>query len=117
MRPTFKTRMMAMHPKNNYKFREYSVEIFKYAGRQMKIEETNFISSVQHQTLEGVALILCKWEDHKEKLELIRIAMQFHIYRSDFDEYLKNNKNNLKVKRASELWEAVNGSGSGEFKA
>ena len=108
---------MAMHPKNNYKFGEYSVEVFKHAGRQMKIEETNFISSVQHQTLEGVALILCKWQDQPNKLELIRIAMQFHIYRNDFDEYLKNNKNNPKVKRALELWKAANSSGYGTFKA
>ena len=117
MKPTFKTKMLAMHPKNNYKFREYSVEVFKHAGRQMKIEETNFISSVQHQTLEGVALILCKWQDQPNKLELIRIAMQFHIYRNYFDEYLKNNKNNPKVKRALELWKAANSSGYGTFKA
>ena len=104
MKPTFKTRMMAMHPKNTYKFREYSVEVLQHNGRQMKPEEINFISSVQTLPLEGVALVLCKYAENEAKLELIRIAMKFHIYRNDFDEYLKNNVHKPKIKKASEVW-------------
>ena len=33
MKPTFKTRMMAMLPKNDYKFHEYCVEVFQHNGR------------------------------------------------------------------------------------
>lgn len=104
MKPTLKTRLRAMHPKNTYKFREYSVEVFQHNGRQMKPEEINFISSVQTLPLEGVALVLCKYADSEAKLELIRIAMKFHIYRNDFDEYLKNNAHKPKIKKASEVW-------------
>ena len=104
MKPTFKTRMMAMLPKNDYKFSEYSVEVFQHNGRQMKPQETDFISSVQKLPLEGVAEVLCLWESQANKLELVKIAMLFHIYRNDFDEYLKNNAHKPKIKKASEIW-------------
>lgn len=117
MKPTFKTRMMAMLPKNDYKFREYSVEVRQHNGRQMKPEEINFISSVQTLPLEGVALVLCKYADSEAKLELIRIAMKFHIYRNDFDAYLKNNRSNPKVKRAFEIWGRIKSNQTRSFKA
>lgn len=104
MKPTFKTRMMAMHPRNTYKFSEYSVEVFQHSGRQMKPQETDFISSVQKLPLEGIADVLCLWESQANKLELVKIAMLFHIYRNDFDEYLKNNAHKPKIKKASEVW-------------
>lgn len=107
MKPTLKTRIMALHPKNSYKFLDYSVQVFKHEGRQMKPEEVDFISGVQRLPLGGLALVLCKWEGHDNKLELFRIGMLFHIYRDDFDSYLKNNIHNPKVKRALEVWEAV----------
>lgn len=117
MKPTFKTRMMAMLPKNDYKFCEYCVEVLQHNGRQMKPAETDFISSVQRQTLEGVALILCRWETQENNLELIRIAMKFHIYQNDFEGYLKNNKHNPKVKRAFEIWQKIKHAKSGAFEA
>ena len=104
MRPTFKTRLRAMLPKNDYKFSEYSVEVFQHNGRQMKPQETDFISSVQKLPLEGIADVLCLWESQANKLELVKIAMLFHIYRNDFDEYLKNNAHKPKIKKASEVW-------------
>ena len=104
MKPTFKTRMMAMLPKNDYKFLEYSVEVLQHNGRQMKPQETDFISSVQRLPLEGIAEVLCLWESQANKLELVKIAMLFHIYRNDFDEYLKNNVHKPKIKKASEVW-------------
>jgi len=104
MKPTFKTRLRAMLPKNTYKFREYSVEVFQHNGRQMEPQETDFISSAQRLPLEGIAEVLCKYADNEAKLELIRIAMKFHIYRNDFDEYLKNNVHKPKIKKASEVW-------------
>ena len=107
MKPTFKTRMMAMLPKNDYKFREYSVEVLQHNGRQMKPAETDFISSVQKLPLAGIAEVLCLWENHENKLELIRIAMKFHTYRNDFESYLKNNRSNPKVKRAFEIWGSI----------
>ena len=104
MKPTFKTRMMAMLPKNDYKFCEYSIEVLQHNGRQMKPAETDFISSVQKLPLEGIAEVLCLWESQANKLELVKIAMLFHIYRNDFDEYLKNNAHKPKIKKASEVW-------------
>ena len=104
MKPTLKTRMMAMLPKNDYKFREYCVEVLQHNGRQMKPAETDFISSVQRLPLEGIAEVLCLWESQANKLELVKIAMLFHIYRNDFDEYLKNNVHKPKIKKASEVW-------------
>lgn len=104
MKPTLKTRLRAMHPKNTYKFSEYSVEVFQHNGRQMKPQETDFISSVQRLPLEGIAEVLCLWESQANKLELVKIAMLFHIYRNDFDEYLKNNAHKPKIKKASEVW-------------
>lgn len=104
MKPTLKTRLRAMHPKNTYKFREYSVEVFQHNGRQMQPQETDFISSVQRLPLEGIAEVLCLWESQANKLELVKIAMLFHIYRNDFDEYLKNNVHKPKIKKASEVW-------------
>ncbi|MDN5625571.1 MAG: hypothetical protein L0G96_20740 [Acinetobacter sp.] len=111
MKPTLKTRMMAMHPKNDYKFRDYCVEVFKHNSRTMKPKETDFISCVQRQTLEGVALVLCRWEGDSKKLELIRIAMKFHIYRNDFNEYLESNKDNLKTRRALKIWKSIEAGG------
>lgn len=104
MKPTLKTRLRAMLPKNDYKFSEYSVEVFQHNGRQMKPQETDFISSVQKLPLEGIAEVLCLWESQANKLELVKIAMLFHIYRNDFDEYLKNNAHKPKIKKASEVW-------------
>lgn len=104
MKPTLKTRLRAMHPKNTYKFCEYSVEVLQHNGRQMKPQETDFISSVQRLPLEGIAEVLCLWESQANKLELVKIAMLFHIYRNDFDEYLKNNTHKPKIKKASEVW-------------
>lgn len=95
---------MAMLPKNDYKFREYCVEVLQHNGRQMKLQETDFISSVQKLPLEGIADVLCLWESQANKLELVKIAMLFHIYRNDFDEYLKNNVHKPKIKKASEVW-------------
>jgi hypothetical protein len=104
MKPTLKTRLRAMLPKNTYKFLEYSVEVFQHNGRQMEPQETDFISSVQKLPLEGIADVLCLWESQANKLELVKIAMLFHIYRNDFDEYLKNNAHKPKIKKASEVW-------------
>ncbi len=83
----------------------------------MEPEEINFISSVQTLPLEGVALVLCKYADNEAKLELIRIAMKFHIYRNDFDIYLKNNRQNPKVKTALDIWKNIKGGQIGFFKA
>ena len=117
MRPTLKTRLRAMHPKNTYKFSEYSVEVFQHNGRQMKPQETDFISSVQKLPLEGIADVLCLWESQANKLELVKIAMLFHIYRNDFDAYLKNNRSNPKVKRAFEIWGRMKSNQTRSFKA
>ena len=117
MKPTFKTRMMAMLPKNDYKFRDYCVEVLQHNGRQMKPQETDFISSVQRLPLEGVAEVLCLWESQENKLELVKIAMLFHIYRNDFDAYLKNNRSNPKVKRAFEIWGRIKSNQTRSFKA
>ncbi|WP_180016716.1 MULTISPECIES: hypothetical protein [unclassified Acinetobacter] len=117
MKPTFKTRMMAMLPKNDYKFREYSVEVHQHNGRQMKPAEIDFISSVQRLPLEGIAEVLCLWESQENKLELVKIAMLFHIYRNDFDAYLKNNRSNPKVKRAFEIWGRIKSNQTRSFKA
>ena len=107
MKPTLKTRLRAMLPKNTYKFLEYSVEVFQHNGRQMEPQETDFISSVQKLPLEGIADVLCLWESQANKLELVKIAMLFHIYRNDFDEYLKNNAHKPKIKKASEVWRNI----------
>ena len=117
MKPTFKTRMMAMLPKNDYEFREYSVEVLQHNGRQMKPAEIDFISSVQRLPPEGIAEVLCLWESQENKLELVKIAMLFHIYRNDFDAYLKNNKSNPKVKRAFEIWGSIKSNQTRSFKA
>lgn len=104
MKPTLKTRMMAMLPKNDYKFRNYCVEVLQHNGRQMGPHETDFISSVQRLPLDGIAEVLCLWESQANKLELVKIAMLFHIYRNDFDAYLKNNAHKPKIKKALEVW-------------
>lgn len=117
MRPTFKTRLRAMMPSNNYKFAPHSIEVFMHEGRQMRPAETDFISSVQRLPLEGVAYVLCKYAEDEAKLKLVRIAMLFHIYRNDFEPYLKNNKNNPKVKAALDVWKVANDSRPGIFKA
>lgn len=117
MKPTFKTRMMAMLPKNDYKFAPYSVQVFQHNGRQMKPQETDFISSVQRLPPEGVAEVLCLWESQENKLELVKIAMLFHINRNEFDVYLKNNRSNPKVKRAFEIWGRIKSNQTRSFKA
>ena len=117
MKPTFKTRMMAMLPKNDYKFREYSVEVLQHNGRQMKPQETGFLSSVEKVSLGGNGEGLCLWESQENKLELVKIAMLFHIYRNDFDAYLKNNRSNPKVKRAFEIWGRMKSNQTRSFKA
>ena len=106
-----------MLPKNDYKFREYSVEVLQHNGRQMNPAEIDFISSVQRLPLEGIAEVLCLWESQENKLELVKIAMLFHIYRNDFDAYLKNNKSNPKVKRACEIWGSIKSNQTRFFKA
>lgn len=117
MKPTFKTRMMAMLPSNKYKFAPYSVQVFQHNGRQMTPQETDFISSVQRLPLEGVAEVLCLWESQANKLELVKIAMLFHIYRNDFDAYLKNNRSNPKIKKALEIWGSIKSNQTRSFKA
>jgi hypothetical protein len=107
MKPTFKTRMMAMLPSNKYKFAPYSVQVFQHKGRTMTPQETDFISSVQRLPLEGVAQVLCKYSDNPQKIELVRIGMLFHIYRNDFIGYLKKNKAEPKVRTALEVWQGV----------
>lgn len=117
MKPTFKTRMMAMLPSNNYKFAPHSIEVFMHEGRQMRPAETDFISSVQRLPLEGVTHVLCKYAEDEAKLKLVRIAMLFHIYRNDFEPYLKNNRSNPKVKRAFEIWGRIKSNQTRSFKA
>lgn len=110
-------RVAAIMPRNDYKFAPYCVEVFKHGNRIMTPSQTDFISSVQRLPLEAVALLILKHGDNAEKLELIRIAMLFHIYRNDFDLYLKNNKTKPKIGQALEVWKDVKGNGSGVFKA
>ena len=117
MKPTFKTRMMAMLPKNDYKFRNYCVEVLQHKGRTMTPQETDFISSVQRLPLEGVAQVLCKYSDNPQKIELVRIGMLFHIYRDDFMGYLKKNKANPKIKMALEIWGSIKSNQPRSFEA
>lgn len=112
MKPTRSARL-----KSNCNAAPQPVEVLLHSGRQMEPEEINFISSVQTLPLEGVALVLCKYADNEAKLELIRIAMKFHIYRNDFDIYLKNNRQNPKVKTALDIWKNIKGGQIGFFKA
>ncbi|WP_371970982.1 hypothetical protein [Acinetobacter sp. AL9] len=117
MKPTFKTRMMAMLPKNDYKFRSYCVDVLQHKGRTMTPQETDFISSVQRLPLEGVAQVLCKYSDNPQKIELVRIGMLFHIYRNDFMGYLKNNRSNPKIKTAFEIWGSIKSNQPRSFEA
>ncbi|HJF27966.1 MAG TPA: hypothetical protein K8V79_06930 [Acinetobacter lwoffii] len=115
MKPTWTARSAGL--KSNCNAAPQPVEVLLHSGRQMEPEEINFISSVQTLPLEGVALVLCKYADNEAKLELIRIAMKFHIYRNEFDIYLKNNKQNQKVKTALDIWKSIKGDQIGFFKA
>ncbi len=115
MKPTWTARSARL--KSNCNAAPQPVEVLSHSGRQMKPEEINFISSVQTLPLEDVALVLCKYADNEAKLELIRIAMKFHIYRNDFDAYLKKNRSNPKVKRAFDIWGSIKGGQIGFFKA
>ncbi|WP_216071641.1 hypothetical protein [Acinetobacter indicus] len=115
MKPTWTARSAGL--KSNCNAAPQPVEVLLHSGRQMKPAETDFISSVQRLSLEGVALVLCKYADNEAKLELIRIAMKFHIYRNDFDVYLKSNKQNPKVKTALDIWKNIKGGQIGFFKA
>ena len=115
MKPTWTARSAGL--KSNCNAAPQPVEVLSHSGRQMKPAETDFISSVQRLSLEGVALVLCKYADNKAELELIRIAMKFHIYRNDFESYLKNNRSNPKVKRALDIWKGIKNNQSGLFKA
>lgn len=115
MKPTRSARSARL--KSNCNAAPQPVEVLLHSGRQMKPAETDFISSVQRLSLEGVALVLCKYADNEAKLELIRIAMKFHIYRNDFDIYLKNNRQNPKVKTALDIWKNIKGGQIGFFKA
>ncbi len=116
MKPTWKTRVAALSPKNNYKFAPYCVEIFKHQGRDMKPAETDFISCVQRTDLPGLALLLLVHQDNAAKLELFRIAMQFHTYRNDLEQYLVKNKGEPKIQKALEVWKSIK-SGQATFRA
>lgn len=94
-------------PRNDYKFAPYSVQVIKHNGRQMAPHETDFISSIQRQPLQTLAVILCKYEQDCAKLELIQIAMKFHIYRKDFGGYLLANKKDPMCKRALKVWNSI----------
>ena len=115
MKPTRSARSARL--KSNCNAAPQPVEVLLHSGRQMKPAETDFISSVQRLSLEGVVLVLCKYADSKAELELVRIAMKFHIYRDEFDIYLKNNKQNQKVKTALAIWTSIKGNQIGFFKA
>ncbi|MBF7690888.1 hypothetical protein [Acinetobacter pollinis] len=99
-----KLQIANLSPKNRYKQRPYSVEVRRHAGVDMNNTQIDFISSVQQTPLDGVAYLLVKYIDSPAKLNLIKIAMLFHIYRHDFDMFLAKNKTDPKVKKASQIW-------------
>ncbi len=105
--PNWMTRVAAKLPGNDYKFNNYSVDILKHRGRKMTPVETNFLSCVQRTPLPGLALLLILYEANAHKLELIRIAMRFHIYRDDFELYLNINKSDPRVKKAMDIWASL----------
>ena len=71
MKPTWTARAAGLSKGNSCKAMMQPVEVLTHEGRQMKPVETDFISSVQRLSLEGLALALCKWEDRENKLELL----------------------------------------------
>ncbi|MEB3754300.1 hypothetical protein [Acinetobacter sp. MD2(2019)] len=101
------TRMMTTIRPHKTSRQHGVVEVFKYNHRAMTAMETDFISSIQCMELNAVALLLVKYEQRPQALNLIKIAMQYHIYKNDFDDYLKANRKDLKVKAAYGVWKTL----------
>lgn len=82
----------------------YPVSVLIHDGRKLSQNEIALVTGVQQMGLDGVSMMILKYKDNREALDLIRLAMRYHVYRNDFDLFLKTNKKQPKIKAVAEVW-------------